>query len=367
MRDISSLELSIVTKELSKFITGSRVRKIYYLGEDSFRITFYNESKTLHLFIKLLKTINETNYSESAEEPNGFVMGLRKRLENRIVNSIEQKGSDRILQISIGKEHMLLIIEMFAKGNIILLDEFGKIELVYKSLEFSDRIIKTKNDYKYPRGDSISLYESPNKINEILEKAGTDKIITLLSRSINIGPLYIEDILNRAKVDPKSKKISESDKIKISSELLLLIKRLEIEKPKVYFNNGSLEDYALCEILKYRELQSKQFNTLNETLDFVYLTERSVIKDSGKSERLKEVMLNIQKQEKLAISLLESSKLDAATGKKIFENMNMINQAIVYIQKNKRATLDELKLNFPELNIKKIDLKSKNFTITLDD
>ena len=367
MRDISSLELKIISKELAPFINGSRVRKLYFLGEESFRITFYKDNKTLHLYIKLLKTINSTNYTEGAEEPNGFVMGLRKRLENRIVNSIEQKGSDRILQISIGKEHFLLIFEMLAKGNVILLDEFMKIELSFKALEFSDRIIKTGHEYKYPKGDSLSLEEASVKINDILDEMGSDKIISVLSRKINLGPLYIEDILNRSGVDPKSKTISEVDKTKISKELSLLSKRLIEEKPRIYLKSDAIFDYAVCEIIKYKDLESKGFETLNEMLDFIYLKERSLITDAGKAERIKESHLNIEKQEKLAVSLLQYSKENAAIGKKIFENMNIINGAIAYIQKNKRATLDELKANFPELNIKRLDLKSKTFTITLDD
>ena len=112
---------------------------------------------------------------------------------------------------------------------------------------------------------------------------------------------------------------------------------------------------------------SKNFETLNEALDFIYLKERSVITDNGKAERIKELRINIEKQEKLAVSLLEDSKTNAAAGKKIFENMNIINEAIQYVQKNKRTTLDELKAKFPELDIKKIDLKSKVFTITIVD
>lgn len=367
MRDISSLELRIISKELSSFITGSRVRKLYFLGEDSFRITFYKDGKTLHMYIKLLKTINSTNYTEGAEEPNGFVMGLRKRLENRIVNSIEQKGSDRILQINIGKEHFLLIFEMLAKGNVVLLDEFMAIELSYKSLEFSDRIIKPGHEYKYPKGDSLSLEEAVVKIKDILDETGSDKIISVLSRKINLGPLYIEDILNRSGVDPKAKSINESDKIKISTELGLFLERLKTEKSRIYLKDGLIFDYAVCEIIKYKDLENKSFETLNEALDFIYLKERSVITDNGKAERIKELRINIEKQEKLAVSLLEDSKTNAAAGKKIFENMNIINEAIQYVQKNKRTTLDELKAKFPELDIKKIDLKSKVFTITIVD
>ncbi len=367
MRDISSLEIGVIAKELKGFITGSRVRKIYYLGEDSFRITFYSESRTMHLYIKLLKTINETNFTEGAEEPNGFVMGLRKRLENRMVNSIEQKGFDRILQISIGKEHFLLIIEMLAKGNMLLLDEFGKIELTYKSLEFSDRTLKPGYEYKYPKGDSIPLEEASEKLDEIFLDGGANKIISTLSKKINLGPLYIEDILNRSGVDPKAKTINEAEKSVLSKELLSFKERLKLEKPRVYLKNNIIEDYAVCSILKYESSESKEFRTLNELLDFLYLSERSVINDNGKRERLKEAKINIEKQEKLSQSLAEESKLYSIKGKKIMENMNLLNEAIFYLQKNRRATIEELKALFPDLNITGLNLKSKTFTIKLED
>ena len=38
MRDISSIEIGIIVKELNNFIAGSRIKKIYYLGQDSFSL-----------------------------------------------------------------------------------------------------------------------------------------------------------------------------------------------------------------------------------------------------------------------------------------------------------------------------------------
>ncbi|MGC8479077.1 MAG: NFACT family protein [Candidatus Micrarchaeia archaeon] len=367
MRDISSIEINLIVKELSPFIQGSRIRKIYFLGGDSFRITFYKDNDTLHLYIKLLKTINKTNFSESGDEPNNFVMGLRKRIENRIVNSIEQKNSDRICIIDIGKEHFLFVIEMLGKGNIILVDENNKIELSYKALEFSDRIIKKGNEYKLPKNDSLSFEEAIKNLSIILEKSGSEKIISILSKNFNIGPLYIEDILKRADVDPKKIKITESEKEAIEKEIIKFSKVIEEPKPTLYLENNVPLNYAICEIKKYENLEKKIFNTLNELLDYLYLSDRSYIKDNKKQQMLEELKANIEKQDVLYKKLTEDSKRYSKIGNTIFERLNILNDAIFYMRENKKTTLEELKKRFPELNIKKLDLKDKKFIIEIDE
>lgn len=367
MRDISSIELTALVKELTDFITKSRIKKIYFLGEDSFRLAFYKENKTIHLYIKLLKTINETKFSETADEPNGFVMGLRKRLENRIINSISQINHDRIIQLSIGKEKYLLIIEMLGKGNIILVDEKNNIELCYKSLDFSDRIIRPNNQYILPKGDSISLDEAVTSGISIFSKESDEKAISRLSKSVNLGPLYSEDILKRAKVDPKNTSLSEKDKHSIITELKSFSERLTLEKPRVYFENEKIINYSLSEILKYSDLEKKEFDNLSEALDFIYVSERSYIKDDSKKQKINEIKINISKQETLAASLLKDSKEYAQIGKILMEKMYQVNQAVIFLKENKRVEIEEFKRKFPEIKITKLDLKNKTFTIEVDE
>ncbi len=367
MRDISAIELNVLVKELSDFITKSRIKKIYFLGQDSFRIAFYKENKTIHLYIKLLKTINETKFSETADEPNNFVMSLRKRLENRIVNSISQINHDRILQFSVGKEKYLLTIEMLGKGNIILVNETNNIELCYKSLDFSDRIIRPNNPYILPKGDSISLEEAISSGTSILSNENNEKAISVLSKSVNLGPLYTEDILKRAKVDPKSTSLSEKDKESIVKELKLFSERLSNEKPLVYLENEKITNYSLCEILKYNDLEKKEFESISEALDFIYFSERSYIKDDSKQQKINEIKINISKQEHLSVSLLEDSKKYSEIGKILMEKMYQVNQAIIFLKENKRVEIEEFKRKFPEIKITKLDLKNKTFTIEIDE
>lgn len=367
MRDISAIEINVLVKELNPFITKSRIKKIYFLGEDSFRIAFYKENKTIHLYIKLLKTINETKFSETADEPNNFVMGLRKRLENRIVNSISQINYDRILQFSVGKEKYLLTIEMLGKGNIILVNETNNIEICYKSLDFSDRTIRPNNIYILPKNDSHSLEEAIALGTSIFSIEDTEKAVSRLSKSVNLGPLYVEDILKRANIDPKNNSLSEKDKQAIINQLKLFSERLKNEKPCVYFENGKVINYSLCEILKYSGLEKKEFEGISEALDYIYFSERSYIKDDSKQQKINELKINISKQEHLAVSLFEDSKKYSKIGKILMERMYQINEAINFLNENKRITLEEFKRKFPEIKITKLDLKNKTFTIEIDD
>ena len=76
------------------------------------------------------------------------------------MEDIRQYNFDRIVELHVAKEQKFtLVIELFAKGNIILLDEEGKIILPLKRKLWSDRKISSKEEYLYPPNRGINPLE----------------------------------------------------------------------------------------------------------------------------------------------------------------------------------------------------------------
>ncbi len=72
-------------------------------------------------------------------------MLLRKRIKGANVVSITQHNFDRIIEIKVKKDkYYTIVVELFDKGNIILLDEDNNIILPLKRKRFSDRDISSK-------------------------------------------------------------------------------------------------------------------------------------------------------------------------------------------------------------------------------
>ncbi len=368
MHEITALEIGLLVRELKGSVEFSRIRKFYDLGSGAFKIAFYKNGETHLVYIKLLRTINITSFSEPADEATQFAMAVRKRIENSVVDTIEQENHDRIIKFNLDKGKRTIILEMYGKGNMFLIDSEGTIEACYRTNIHAAHQIKVGTKYEYPKSSSEDPLAIDRKAAErIASGIGTGKsLIAETAKILNVGPMYLEDIITRAGLDPRAASISEKQRQNIAEQILVFGRRIATETPRIYYNSdGAAADFAACSIAKYESMKSKNFATMSSLLDELYLHERSSVPDTAKEGRLKELKLNIEKQEQLLSQLSADTAEYAKYGKRILEKMNIINALCAYLKENKRATLDDVKSEFPELEVKELDLKNKTVKITL--
>ncbi len=356
-------------RELKPLVDNSRLRKFYDLGNAAFKFAFYKNNTTHLVYVKLLKTINTTQYTETAEEATPFAMGIRKRLENSVVDSIEQKNGDRIIVLNLDKGTFTIIIEMYGRGNIILVNKEGLVELCYRKILQKEREIRTGSRYAYPKTSAVDLLSlNPASAAVLTDHLEISKsLINALSFKISIGPLYLEDLIKRAGLEPMTKTLNVNGRERLAIRLLELKKRLDTERPRLYLKNAIVEDYALCEIDKYAQFEKKEFSTLSEMLDTLYIDERTSLPNIERTERLKELNININKQLELADTILKDADMYKGYGHLLLRHMVRVNALREYLVAHKRATLEEVKTQFPDLSIKELDLKNKTVTISISE
>jgi predicted ribosome quality control (RQC) complex YloA/Tae2 family protein len=195
---------------------------------------------------------------------------------------------------------------MFGKGNLVIVDDSMKILLAYKHHKFADR-------------------------------------------SIGSGMNY---------VPPKKTTMRE---IKVTAPVTWVYRD----------SNHKVVDYSFGEMPeKYKDLEKQQFASLSEALDRIYYEEETSMrqKAAGSEASKKEIEIrhSIEKQEKIIKEAITASEESRKTGEIIFSNMSELNKAIEAAKLNKRITAEELASRFPRLKIKRIDLKKKTFTITIE-
>ncbi|MGC8538273.1 MAG: NFACT family protein [Candidatus Micrarchaeia archaeon] len=373
MREIAAVELSLVVNEL-KGIAGSFLRKFYEVSEDAFRMNFYSQSEggKIDVFISLNKTINITAYTEHAGEPTGFAMSIRKRIEGRRLASIEQIGMDRIIEMDFsGSEGYKLIVEMFGKGNMILVNGSMSIESAYRFVKYKEREITRGSAYAFPTGEQRRIWDIDKeyiakKLEELREG---EQAIRELSRCFNFGPLYVEDILLRCGLDPRTPLKREHYKA-IGDGVYEFIEKARHPSPSVYVRSGKYIDYSVVPLKKYEGVEAVRFNTVSEMLDSFYLEER---RSSAKGEepeggrKRKEIELSIEKQKKIAEEMRSEAEESRKSANAIFKHINEINQLIMMLKENEKVPIDKLNKNFKDIKVKSIDLKRKKVKIQLED
>lgn len=370
MHEITALELGLAIEELRPKVIGSYLKKFYDLGSESFRFSFHNAQGNFVVYCKLGETLNETSFVEESGVATNFAVAVRKRVEDSKVIDFYQQGGDRIAVLEVqGKgRRCRIFIEMFGKGNLIVADENNVIEIAYKIMSYKDREIKPKLPYVLPKSDAVAIDKMDKEAVEgILAKVSDsgNKTISELSKYLNIGPIYLEDIIVGAGLNPKDK-LGKADTGSLRDAILSFIEKIGAPKPAIYMKGGVIEDYSVLPLGKYSGFDAQGCSGINEMLDRISVSGRMAVKDDSVVSNTEEVDAAIAKQKELVLQFEKDSVDYAKYGKKIFERMGEINELIMWMKENRRATIDELQAKFPGLDIKELSLKDRTVTIEVD-
>ena len=367
LHGITGLELGLAINEIKDRVIGGYVKRFYDLGGGSFRISMHSQAGNMMLYCKLLCTLNETRFAEEAGAATGFAKAVRNRIEGSRILDLRQQGSDRIAVIEMqGKEgRRLLIIEMFGKGNVAVVDEAGKVEVSYLQAAYRDRSVKPGSLYIYPKSDAQGLDSLDNgRIAELADSvaASEEKAIAALGRRLNIGPIYLEDIITSAGADPR-KRLAMEDRRRFEEALARFVEKARHPEPVLYLREGKVVEYAVFGLAKMEGIEFERCASVNEMLDKAYVKDRSEAGDDGSGAADEEMRSVVSKQEGLASAAEEESARLAEAGRRIFGRMNEINALIIRIREAKKPSLDELRSEFPELGVKHISLKDRKVRI----
>jgi predicted ribosome quality control (RQC) complex YloA/Tae2 family protein len=274
MKAMSNVDVYAICKELGEMLKDARVQKAYQPTKDTVLIRFHVPSKgRVDVVFQAGLRVHSTQYPpQNPKIPPNFPMLLRKYIKGGSVTGVNQHNFDRIMRIDIQKEHKFsLVIELFAKGNIILLDEDDQIILPLKRKLWQDRKITSKEEYKYPPERGINPLEiEKNELNELFQNSDRDIIRTLASNGL--GGLYAEEIALRSGVDKKKNAadVTEEEIDLIYSEMTEIFKPLKTYDFHPQIISGEKEDVLPLDLQMYSDYPKEKYKTYNEAADEFY-------------------------------------------------------------------------------------------------
>jgi predicted ribosome quality control (RQC) complex YloA/Tae2 family protein len=279
MKSMSNVDIFTISNELNNLLSGARVDKSFQPTKDIVVMRFHVPGTgRIDLVMQCGSRIHTSQYPlENPTTPPTFPMLLRKRIKGAHVDSIKQHNFDRVVEIRVKKDkYYTIIVELFDKGNIILLDDEHNIILPLKRKQLSSRDISSKKEYAFPEERGINpISASEEDFKSLFEDAESDVVRTLARNGL--GSLYAEEIIERAN------EIVEIDKntpnTEISKEQLSglyqgfknLFNSLtdDSAKPQIV-KNGNKEDVVALDLFKYEDFEKTYYETFNEACDEFY-------------------------------------------------------------------------------------------------
>ena len=250
MHNMSSLEYSFLSNELSTKLVGKYFSRVRKLSEDTYRIKIGDYELLCQLGIRL----HITKYIEDPKLSDQFAEKVSKELDNARVKAVRQINNDRI--ISIDFERGSIIFEMFGDGNVIFVKD-DLINCASKYEKWADREIKVGLPYKAPKASTSSKIEY------------TDRYIIVCMMKLPLGKDYSCAILSKLKIDEKTpaSSLSGNQISNLESEIEKVLSNLS---PVLFKDGDKIVDFALFPLPKFSSLTSVSCTSLSDAADEYY-------------------------------------------------------------------------------------------------
>lgn len=278
IKSMSNVDIYRIVKELNEEIIGTRIDKSYQPTYDTIRIKLRKAGEgRKDLVMQAGVRIHLTDYPQpNPTIPPNFPMLLRKHLSGGTITSIKQHNFDRIIEITVQKNvEYTLIVELFSKGNVILLDEHRNIISPLKHRKWQDRKVTSHEEYKYPPEKGININDTnPDEIKDVLESSDADVTRTIAMNGL--GGLYAEEIISYTNIQKTklAKDLTDEEIVELDNAIKELFNRIENEpNPQIIIekeDNSKNKDLVPINLNKYKEYESKPFDNFNIAADEFY-------------------------------------------------------------------------------------------------
>jgi predicted ribosome quality control (RQC) complex YloA/Tae2 family protein len=334
---LTGIEIKAIVDYLSQ-ITGSYLKNFYHVGE-FFTMSFsHGIGSRKELVILPGKSIFLTDRGiEKPEVPSKLAMAVRRRIKGSRLVEVSQIGMERVVSLLFSSEKgkFSVNIEIFGRGNLVLTNEDGIIELASSYRKFRDREIERGKPYLVPK--SKFDLDSIEQMDIEIWKALT---------SLGIGPPYMNEVLGNTGLDPM-RKLSEMSEEEISSlkkEILNLYNAMRNPTPVIYLQDGNYIDFSFIK-LNYMKSNYKEFDDIMRMLEeyfWGFLEEK-------KGEKREESL------EKARNRYLEEAKRMREMGDFIFSNIPALD-----------LILDKVRKGLDDQAVMKIDRSRRSVVISLN-
>ncbi len=355
---MSSLDIYACIKELKEEIVGGRIEKIYHYPPKEIRIKIYCGGRK-DLIIEAGRRIHLTIFpKESPKFPSPFAMLLRKHLEGKRIENIEQQDFDRIVVIDFGDRK--IVAELFAKGNIALTDE--KYTIIMD-------IYGKKGVYEFPK----RKFEL-----EIKDVCKEDReIVKILATKCGLGGLLAEETCLRAGIDKNKlgSQLSDEEFKRIYDAMKSIFEPVFKGnlRPHIVLRDGEYVDVLPIELKYYESFEKKYFESFNRALDEFYSKIISEVK--FESEELKKLKRRLEIQLETKRRLEEEMKEFRSIGDFIYENYSTVEKVLNALRRaREKMEFEEFKKKVRRLKFVKevgrdyvvVEIKGKRIRLDLD-
>lgn len=358
MKDfLLNFDIAAITFELKKKVIDKYIDNVYHLNANTIMLRV--KPGPIFIILEASRRAHITNYKfKTPTKPIDFAMSLRKHLSRGKIIDINQPRFERILEFLIFSKdkNYRFVVEIFKRGNMILIDQEGIIIAALRTAVMKDRKILVRKKYLPAPSNKISLAKVNQDDLIRLKENDKDNLEKAITNLLAIDRIYAKELLFQAELDGtiKSNELSEDQIENIYRVIKDLRNKIskKPEDPSIVLNElGAQIDVIPNRLTIYEKFKKKEFNSFNEAVDEYF---SSILSDKEKVSKEGELF---KKAEKLN-RILENQTIQARSFKKAIE-INRKKGEIIYLHLNEIEHLSQLINSMKKEGHDWIDIESK--------
>ena len=204
------MDVAAIVEELRDRILGGFMGKAYQQSSDKIWLSVQSPAEgRLDLLLEAGRRVHITSGERPASKtPPQFPTMLRSHLSGGRIVDIQQYDFDRVLEIAVERSGIrnYLIVELFPKGSMVLLDESRLILSMLRKMLYRGSKMAAGEQYLYHPGQLDPRTISREDLAVWLASSGQDLVRSLV-RGLNMGGTYGEEVCLVAGVDKNKQAI----------------------------------------------------------------------------------------------------------------------------------------------------------------
>lgn len=312
--ELSGVELTRIVAELNKALSGYYVNNISSVDDVTWLIRLHHPSNPeKRLVISTTKGVWLTAYDLPTRAPQAFVSQVRKLLLRGRFSAAEQPDVERVVKIRfmVDEYERVLIAEFFGGGNLLVVDESGRILTLLKKIEVRHCRLAQGLHYTPPPPRGRSPFANLDNLLEGFDTSGLE-VSRYLGRELALSRKYVEEILFRAGVDPKARSLGEEQKTKLMGQIAGLKDLILLGgKATILLKEGRAVDASPFELTQYSWGECRYVDSFMEAVDEVQtltlLEELKKREEEPLQKKIEELNRALEAQAKRRLELMEQA------------------------------------------------------------
>jgi len=312
---LAGIELAYLVKEIETETQGYYVSNIWGINRNSLLFKLHHPKKPDIMLMVSTTGMWITSKKIDSIEPNKLLRRLRSDLLRSKIEKIEQIGTERIAYLTFSNfdNRIVLIVEFFGEGNLLLCNYNKKILALLHSIDVKHRQLRVGVDYNPPPADSIDVINfRKDEFKKILNSSTT--IGKTIGRGLGLPKKYVEEIIRLSSIDRQkpSNQLSD-DEIEALCDIIntTISNVIEGNHDPTIINDGDIS-----EVFPIRfsddNTKAKKVSSFNDGLDIIFSEQilqkgKSLYSDTAE-KKIKELENTLDEQKKAISTVLEKSK-----------------------------------------------------------